>query len=441
MGSFEELLAAPDSVAKNERELAKYHRRKENEKAREERLKQSKSSDEPSIEDILADIIRVAENEYLNPMGFEFRSISAKRYQTYGYYPFSYIDQYFGQFNHALEVAGLRQTPADRLKRANRAKQSRDEHAKRYFERYVFPYVAKASEYKELYEPFHMPSISDTHSMFLDLFVWIGFLSWIKASEPSAVLLNGDTIEGAEMSRHVNIKGWTAPLQEELDFKREMFYQIREIAGHQGEIFDCNGNHDPGDRLSVYLSQIAPALSSLRCLKLDELLGLKEFDVTLFQGGTMLSPEGTEDDKPGFLLYDFYRVHHGTALGQNPAMSELKNAGRSGQSGHVHRASVAYGTNEANEAMSWMSTPAGCRHEAARSYMKGTNTGWQRGFGDAVLFPDGSVWQQPVVVQGSPEKIHINGFIFERHEDLIDPPNRGNWLKDLEPLIRKLVIS
>jgi hypothetical protein len=439
MGQFEELLAAPDSVAKNESERAKYYRRKEHELSREKRLNSLKSKEQPTVEDILADIIRVAEDEYLNPLGHEFRSISAKRYQTYGYYSFSYIDTLFGQFNHALEVAGLRQTPADRLKRANRAKQSRNEHAQRYFERYVMPYVGKSSDYCDLDAPFRMPSISDTHSQFLDIFVWVSFLRYIKDTQPDVVLFNGDTIEGAEISRHPTIKGWTEPLQSELNFKKEMFRQVREIAGHQGEIFDVNGNHDPGDRLSVYLSQIAPALSSLDCLRLDLLLGLKEFDVTLFQGGTMLSPEGTEDDKPGFLLFDFYRVHHGTCLGQSPALTELKNAGRSGQSGHVHRASLAYGTNERDEALSWMSTPAGCRHEAARSYMKGTTTGWQRGFGDCVLFPDGSVWQQPAVVQGNPEKIHINGFVYERGEDLLDPPTHGNWLKDMESIIKRAV--
>lgn len=429
----DELLSAPDTVALNEAERRKYSTRKALAEAEHLQLLASKSKETPSVEDMLADLVRVATDEETNKW-HRHRSISRRRYELYGHFPVEFIDREFGQFQHALEVAGLRDQPGDRLWRANRAKQSRREHARRYVERYVAPYVLNPDTTQvKLSTGYSMLSISDTHSQFLDPFVWLSFLSAIRDLKPDCVLLNGDTLEGNAISRHPKIPGWSEPLQSELDFKREMFRQIREDAGHQGDLFDTGGNHDTADRLTMYLTQQARGLSSLRCLRVDELLGLDDFGVQLFHGGTILSPDGTEDQKSGLLLYGFYRVHHGTALGQTPAQAELRAAGRSGQSGHVHRAQLIYGTTERDEGLSWMCTPMGARHELGRSYMKGTNTGWQRGFGFARLFPNDTVHQYPVVVHHGTdgrERLTVEGITYIRPKNLADPPTTGQWLTD-----------
>lgn len=423
----EELLAAPkQSLSPSER--LKYAQRKARASAEAARILAGKRRTAPSIEDMLADIVRVADDKETNPF-WKHRAISRRSYELFGHFPVAFIDQEFGQFEHAKQVAGLTDQPGTRLWRGKRAGKSRRDHAARYAERHVAPYVAKAEEFRELRSDYLLLSISDTHSQFLDPFVWRAFLQSIKDLRPDGVLLNGDTLEGAEVSRHPKIPGWTESLQSELDFKREMFRQIREI--HSGDLFDTGGNHDLADRLSMYLTQVAPALAGLRTLRVDQLMGLEEHRVKLFHGGTLLSPKGTEDAKPGFLLFDFYRVHHGTLLGGDPAAKELKAAGRSGQSGHVHRASLAYGTTERDEALSWMTTPMGARHEVGRSYIKGTNTGWQRGFGVARLFPDKTVQQYPAVVQvGKVERISVEGFTYERGRDCKDPAPHGQWLAD-----------
>lgn len=421
----DELLAAPDSVAKNETERRKYDQRKAQEAARAARLRASKLKRRPSTEDLLADIVRVADDQATNPF-WQFRSISRRRYELYGHYPVEFVDQQFGQWEHAKQVAGLADQPGTRLWRANRAAESRREHAARYLERHVAPYVVKPERLTADDGGYVLLSISDTHSQFLDPFVWLGFLSAVRELKPDGVLFNGDILEGAEISRHPQIPGWTEPLQSEFDFAREMIRQVREDAGHRGDLFWTGGNHDV-DRLAMYLTQTAKGLASLRDLRIDCQLGLDKYGVQLFSGGTIASPKGTEDAHPGFLLFGHYRIHHGWRLGANPSADELKDAGRSGQSGHVHRAGLSWGTNERNEALSWMCTPAGCRHEAARAYMRGTTTGWQRGFGFARIFPSG-VHQYPVVVQGT--KISVEGYTFERPSDLKDPPTKGQWLTD-----------
>lgn len=426
----DELLAAPDTTRANEVELRKYHDRKSREEARRAQERARKTNTRPSVEDMLADLVRVAEDKDTNPW-HEFRSISRRRYELHGRYPVEFIDEQFGQFNHALEVAGLRDQPGDRLWRANRAKESRRQHSARYVERYVAPYVVDPNSLDWNSDgSYTILSISDTHSQFLDPFVWLAYLSALRDLRPDATLWNGDTLEGAEISRHDQIPGWTEPLQSEFDFHREMARQVRD---HFSGDFICTGGNHGIDRLAWYLTNKAKALGTLRDLRIDRLLGLDEYNVQLFQGGTIASPEGTEDDQRGLLLFDFYRIHHGTLLGQTPAVSELRDAGRSGQSGHVHRAGLAYGTTEANEALSWMSTPCGCRHEAARAYMRGTTTGWQRGLGFSRLFADGTVHQYPCVVQkgrDGRERITIEGITYTRPDDLLDPPTTGVWLTD-----------
>ena len=382
---------------------------------------------------MLKDIVRVADDQETNPQ-WKFRAIGRKRYVRYGHYPIEHIDRQFGQFNHALEVAGLRDQPGTRLWRAKRAKASREAHTQRYIERYIAPYVCDPASLEFNDDgSYLMLTISDTHSHFLDPFVWFAFLSALRDHQPDCALFNGDILEGAEISSHPKIPGWTVDLQSELDFEREMFRQTREDAGFKGDLILTGGNHDPGDRLARHLTQIDKGLASLRCLRVDELLGLDDYNVQLVQGGSILSPEGQEDQKPGLLMFDFYRVTHGTKLGQFPALSELLASGRSGQSGHVHRAGLAFGTTEVTEGMSHMSTPMGARHELGRSYMKGTNTGWTRGLGVARLFPDGTVHQYPAVVsvgKDGRERITIEGITYFRPDDMLDPPCHGLWLHE-----------
>lgn len=418
----DDFLAAPEQLLKNKEELGKAQRRKARDRARQDQLASKKLDVAPSMEDMLADIVRVAEDPVLNPW-HEFRCMSRRRYELFGSYHMKWIDGEFGQFNHALEVAGLRDQAGTRMWKAKRAKESRSDHAVRYLERHVQPYVDKTTKLRQLTSSYRLLSIADTHGMFLCPFVWLAFLSAIRDLKPDGVLFNGDIIDAVVISRHPKVPGWTPDLQDELNFQKEMFRQVREV--HDGDLFSTGGNHDLVDRLAMYLTQVSAALAGLDNLRIDNLMGLDEFDVKLFHGGSIVSPEGTEDARDGYLMFGSYRVRHGSKLGQSPALNELRSAGRSGQSGHVHRSSLAFGTTERDEGLTWMSVPMGCRHEVGRSYIKGA-TGWQRGFGYAEIYPDGGVHQYPVVVQN--ERITVEGFTYSRPEGLLDPDPSTVWL-------------
>lgn len=393
---LDEFLAAPDSLRLSDRERKKAANRKALLAAEEARLRLHKSGERPTVEDLLADMIRVASDPDVNPF-HKFRTLSRKRYREYGHFPVEAIDEQFGQFEHAKQVAGLEEQPGTRQKKVATAERSRREHAARYVERYMLPHVRKHPELdRELSGTELMLSISDTHATFLDPFVWSVFLATCRDLRPDIVYFNGDIIDGSEISRHPKVPGWTIPLQLEIDFAREMFRQTREVVGPDCRIIYGAGNHGL-DRMASYLTQVAPALANLRTLRFDQLFDLADLDVELAQGGTIASPQGTEDQLPGRLLHGFYRVTHGTYLGAYPAASELKAAGRSGQSGHVHRAHVYYDTTEASRTLTWLSTPMGCTSVAGRGYIRGVSAGWQAGFGIAFLVPSGIVRHYPVL--------------------------------------------
>jgi len=390
--NLDDFLNAPDNVRNNEAEKQKLVLRKARAVAEEQRLKNSKREDPPSREDLLADLVRVANDPKTNPMGFRFSTISRKRYRQYGNWYIEEVDNLFGQFNHALEQADLRETPGTRMKKAATTARSRREHAARYQERYIHPHVYEPAE-RELTGTELVLSISDTHATFLSPFVWHAFLRACIMLEPDYIVLNGDILEGADISRHPKIPGWSVPLQVEFDFAREMFRQLREVAP-DAEIIWTAGNHGL-DRIAAYCSQVAPALAGLRNLRFDKLAGVDDYGVKLAQAGSIMSPQGTEGDLPGIMIHD-YLIHHGTLLGQTPHLSELRKALRSGQSGHVHRAGISMMSHE-GASISWMSTPMGCTPRAGRAYMKGRHTGWQMGFGVAFLHPGGRVHQYPVI--------------------------------------------
>lgn len=418
-----EFLSAPESVRLSERERRKLAERKARLRADEEQLRAGKSHDRPTIEDMLGDLIRVAEDRETNPH-WQFRTLSRKRYRLFGHYPIEFIDEQWGQFELAKQVAGLEDQAGTRLKRGAIAEQSKRDHTARYIERCLLPHVRKHPELeRELTGTELVLSISDTHATYLSPFVWACFLSACRDLQPGVVYLNGDIIDGSEISRHPKVPGRTTSLQLEFDFAREMFRQVRAVLPSARIIWGA-GNHGL-DRLASYLTQVAPAFANLRTLRFDVLAGLEDLDVELAQGGSIASPAGQEQDAPGRLLHGFYRVHHGTHLGQYPAALELREAGRSGQSGHVHRAHLYFGSSESQRTLSWMTTPMGCTSMAGRNYMKGVSTGWQSGFGVAFLTEGGHVRQYPVICDD--DHAIVEGYEYRgRNVPVMNP--QGLWL-------------
>ena len=396
--AVDRLLAAPDEVIQSPRELAKLRDRKAREAARRAREVAAKRRD-PTQEDLLADIVRVAEDEATNPW-HEFRSVSKRRYELYGHFPVEAVTRLFGHFEHAKQQAGLADTVGTRQFARARTAASLREHDERYMRRYLLPHVAKFDDLARAKAGTRVGLvISDLHSLHLDPFVWLTFLDAAADLEPDVVYLNGDVIDGGEISTHPKVPGSRVPLQLEIDHTRGLLREIRAAVPSRTRIVWGAGNHFL-DRLVRYLTQVAPALAGLRTLRVDHLLELGDLDVELVQGGTFVSPKGTEEDEPRRILWETYMVTHGTRLGKHPASSELAQWGMSGTSGHVHRAAVHYGSTYAHRGLTWMSTPMACVEDAGRHYIR-DHAGWQGGFGVFFVEPTRSrVHHYPVVCDG-----------------------------------------
>lgn len=369
-------LAAPEEIVSNPRELAKLKDRKARDEAREARERAGKAKDRPSLEDILSDVVRVAEDEATNPW-HEFRSISRRRYELYGYYPIEFLLEH-GRFEHVKQMAGLAATPGDRLLLDSRTVRSVRSHAGRYADRWLAPHVDKFPELSRETSGSRLAlAIGDTHSLLMDPFAWTSFLEFADHAQPDAILWVGDHVDGSEISRHPKVPGFTVSLQEELDCQRAMMREAREVC--PGARFVLVPDNHFWDRMVSYLTQVAPALAGLRAMRIDQLLDLDGLEVELAPSGSFLAPG--EDQRPAFRLWDRLIVTHGTRLGAHPAHDELRVWGQSGVSGHVHRHQLAMGATSALRDEQWMCLPGGVIDQAARHYVKGPAPAWSRGWG------------------------------------------------------------
>lgn len=360
----------------NPRELAKLRERTARDAARQARERYGKKSVRPTLEDLLADIVRVAEDEATNPW-HEFRAISRRRYELYGHYPVELLLEH-GRFEHVKAMAGLQPGRGDRRLLLAREEQSIGAHCARYARRWLLPHVGKFPALSRERSGSRLAlAIGDTHSLLMDPFAWESFAEFAEHSQPEAILWVGDHVDGSEISRFPKVPGFTVSLQEELDCQRAM---MRELRGRcpRARFVLVPDNHF-WDRLVSYLTQSAPALANLRSMRIDQLLDLRELEVELAPSGSWLAPGA--DKRPAFRLWDRLLVTHGTRLGAHPAYAELAAWGQSGVSGHVHRHQLAMGGTPATRGEQWMCLPGGVIDQAARHYVKGPEPAWSRGWG------------------------------------------------------------
>lgn len=415
----DDFLAAPEEVVQNPREAAKLQDRKEKDRARLERERWNKSKERPTLEDILTDMVRVAEDEATNPW-HEFRSLSKRRYELYGHYPIEYVLQEAGRFSHAKEMAGLQDAEGDRALLNARTQQSKREHDARYFNRYIAPHVDKYPELRRATAKAKMAVwISDTHSLFMDPFTWITFLAFLEDAQPEVVVWGGDHVDGSQISSHPKVPGFTTPFQTELDVLKFMWREARERS--TARFVWIESNHFM-PRFVRFLTQHAQALSSLRTLRIDKLLEFDDLDIEIVQPGTFLSPAGQEDKRPMIKLWDRITTTHGTKIGQYQARDELLHWGASGWSGHCHRDQLTIGPAAGLRQHRWLSCPGAVTDEVAKYYVPGNKPAWSRGFAIAEMMGKGLQLTPAITTDGV---CMVNGWYYEQ---------KGKLPKGVEPV-------
>tara|TARA_R110002153_G_scaffold9324_1_gene38593 strand:+ start:478 stop:1830 length:1353 start_codon:yes stop_codon:yes gene_type:complete len=433
--TLDEHLAAPDSVRNNEKEMAKLLERNLRDEARLKRERWHKKKGKPTLEDILADIVEVAESEEKNPRGHQQRSINRRRYELHGQYMIEDVLEH-GTFGHLKSMAKLQPSTADRRLLLKRTKDSLLAHDHRYFDRYIAPYVDLYPELTRVTQKSkQVVWYSDSHSFFGDPFTWLAFLDFIASSQPEVVCLGGDTNDGSMISNHDHPPGFGAPFQQENDLQRAQVREIRRLCPN-ARILMIPDNHWT-DRIVRYMTQISSALSGVRSMRIDKLMGLEESGAEIVHRGSFLAPKGHEADVGRKTLWGQLQLTHGTKTGRFPAMAELmdwvdlglpKGAHGLGLSGHVHRRQQVIGPNSGLRRMSWVSTHCACTDYGALYFVKGNAPAWSRGF---EIVDKGAKAIQSVGVDTTSGEAFAHGWRYEAKKGLPKAPNAVKkwWLK------------
>lgn len=174
----------------------------------------------------------------------------------------------------------------------------------------------------------------------------------------------GDIIDFYAISRFVKDPERVNKLQEEIDETANILKQIRQV-NPSAVIVYVKGNHEY--RLQKYLWSTAKEVSSLRDLTVPQLLGLRHLDIMY--------------NEQGRLQHYGIVVKHGSVVRKfsgYSARAEFEKTGRSGVSGHTHRANVYYQANDGGE-FAWME--CGCMCSLQQEYLEGEKPNWMQGWG------------------------------------------------------------
>lgn len=164
----------------------------------------------------------------------------------------------------------------------------------------------------------------------------------IKDTRPYGVIFIGDNVDCTAPA--VWSKGtadeFAGTLQNEFDMWADLARDLRD--GYDGWVGVHMGNHEK--RISSYLKNKAPALSSLRSLELENLMQLSEFDFVRL-------PDNF-DVAPGWV------THHGdyaslSDIAGRSASNYSSKIGKSVIMGHTHRAGIIAESYGYNSRWSW----------------------------------------------------------------------------------------
>lgn len=215
---------------------------------------------------------------------------------------------------------------------------------------------------------------------------------FVKDYEPDQLLCVGDEMDSPEPSRwNKGMAGeYAGTLQKGLDRTHEVMAGFREAAGDV-PFHVQRSNH--GDRIRHYISRYAPALTSLRSLNYEQLLGYDALDITFHSSIYKFAPGwAMAHGDEGNLI----RSAGGTAL------SLARRTGMSIVCGHTHRLGLQHEHAAYNGKISGLRFGFEVGHMmdlSKASYLKSGGANWQQGFG--LLYVDKSkVTPVPIVVNG-----------------------------------------
>lgn len=220
----------------------------------------------------------------------------------------------------------------------------------------------------------------------------INLVRYIHDVNPSGVIFIGDNVDCTAPA--VWNKGTAEEFAGTLQAEFDQFYGLGKLlrSGYSGLVGVHMGNHEK--RITRYLKDKAPALSSLRELRLEKLLKLEEL------GFTGLPDH--YDIAPGWV------THHGdyaslSDIAGRSASNYSSKIGKSVIMGHTHRAGIVAESYGYNSRWKWrygMEVGHGMDPKKA-GYTNGV-ANWQKAFGVLDVWENGK-YIQPRLVYARPD--------------------------------------
>ena len=118
--------------------------------------------------------------------------------------------------------------------------------------------------------------LSDQHIPFQDPVLEDLTIDFLREHKPTTIHLLGDVLDFYSLSTFDKNPARLTTLQDELDGSTRYFKRLRNVCPNSRIVYS-EGNHE--NRLRRYLWSQARALSHLRTLAFEELLGLRKYDI------------------------------------------------------------------------------------------------------------------------------------------------------------------
>ena len=214
---------------------------------------------------------------------------------------------------------------------------------------------------------------SDWHVPFIDDKAFDCHLEYVKKYKPDVYIINGDMLDFYSLSKFDKNPERKDDVQAELDKGNEYLNRLVRVLPKRCDKYYLKGNHET--RLQKYLWQDGGAMDSLRALKLENLLYLRDKGIRLVDA----SHDYWKDDSGHLKIGDVLVAHgdnrlNGFSLSKYSGYS-AKNTMLSMMSsiamGHGHRLAVIYHTTP-NGILKGLETGSLCQQS-------GTSN-WQQGF-------------------------------------------------------------
>ena len=228
-------------------------------------------------------------------------------------------------------------------------------------------------------------------------------LEFVKDYQPEQLFCVGDEADSPEPSRWS--KGtageYAGTLQKGLDTTAKIMKSFKEAIGDK-PFHVMRSNH--GDRVQNYIERYAPALSSIRSLEYETLLGYDQNDITFHKNIWRFAPGwAMAHGDEGNLI----RSAGGTAL------SLARKSGLSIVCGHTHKAGIQHEHSGVNGTINHRLYGVEVGHLMdlkKADYLKSGGANWQQAFG---LLYEYKGRITPVVVPINNRSFTVEGTVYE----------------------------